>query len=137
MTTPGRPAWLTMPTTVFVVFVVFFAVATPVAIALDSRIDRTRPMNDDRGEMLWLQYRSVLTTGQSVPGEVTAEESVEIAGETFTPSPGVRVEVRADEATRPCVRASNEHDDVTEWACLDPDAPPADPDPEDADLGVG
>jgi hypothetical protein len=137
MTAPGRPAWLTTTTTVCAAIVVLFAVATPAVIALDDRIDRTRPMHHDRVEMLWLQYRSVLTTGQSVPVEVTAQESVEIADETFTPSPGVRVEVRADETTRPCVRASNEDGDVTDWACLDPDAPPADPDPEDPDLGIG
>ena len=94
-------------------------------------------MHHDRVEMLWLQYRSVLTTGQSVPVEVTAQESVEIADETFTPSPGVRVEVRADETRAPASARATSTATSPDWACLDPDAPPADPDPEDPDLGIG
>ena len=136
MTSTSRPEWLTASVAVWIGTALLFALAFPVAVALDSVLDRARPMYDDRAEMLWLQSRSVLTTGRSVPLEVSAGESVEVAGETFTPSPGVTVEVRADEPTLPCVRARNEYGDLTEWACLDPDSPPVDPDPADPDLGV-
>lgn len=114
----------------------FFAAATPLAMAVDSRVDRTRPMYHDREAMAWLQYQSVAITGQAVPLELSGAESVELAGEEFTPSDGVMVEVSAEDPVRPCVRASNEHGDVTEWSCLDPEDPPVDPDPEDPDLGV-
>ena len=60
----------------------------------------------------------------------------EVAGELFTPSSGVGVVVRVEEPDRPCVRASNDHGDVTEWACVDLEDPPVDPDPEDVDLAV-
>ncbi len=133
----SRPAWLTATVAIWVGTVLLFAVAAPLVVALDSRIDGTRAMHHDRVEMLWLQHQHVLATGQSVPVELSDGESVEVADETFTPSAGVSVEVRADEPTRPCVRASNERGDVTEWACLDPDDPPVDPDPEEPDLGVG
>lgn len=136
MTPSARPQGLTT-WAVLAGIALLFAAATPLVLALDSRIDRTRPMHHDRVEMLWLQHLAVQTTGGSVPVELSDDESVELAGETFTPSAGVSVEVRADEPTRPCVRTSNEHGDVTEWVCLDPAAPPADPDPEDPDLGVG
>lgn len=135
MTPSIRPAWFTTAA-LFAGIALFFAASVPLVVALDTRVDRTRPMHDDRREMLWLQYQAVLTTGQSVPVELSSDESVEIAGETFTPSAGVSIDVRADEAARACVRASNEHGDVTEWTCLDPDDPPADPDPAEPELGV-
>jgi len=114
-----------------------FAVLTPVVLEVDSRVDRTRAMYDDRSRMEWLQYQSVLSAGRAEPLELAPGESVELAGESFTSSAGVAVEVRADAPDRPCVRASNEHGDVTAWSCLDLDEPPADPDLEVVDLSVG
>ena len=133
---PTRPAWLTVSVAVWIGTAVLFALAFPAAVALDSALDRVKPMYADRTDMLWLQSQSVQVTGQSVPGELSDGESVEVAGETFTASPGVTVEVRADEPTLPCVRVRNVHGDVSEWACLDPEDPPVDPDPDDPDLGL-
>ncbi|WP_299924565.1 hypothetical protein [uncultured Nocardioides sp.] len=133
--TPG-PRWASPTTAVVVGVVAAFAIATPIAIELDARIDRTRPMYDDRGQMEWLQYQSVLSTGQGVALDLAAGESADVAGEQFTPSAGVDVEVRTEVADRPCVRVSNDHGDVSEWACLDPESPPVDPDPEVVDPAV-
>jgi hypothetical protein len=124
-----RPAWLTATVAVWIATALLFALAFPVAVLLDSVLDRVKPMYDDRAEMLWLQAQNVQVTGQSVPVELSPGESVKVAGETFTASPGVTVEVRADQPTTPCVRVHDEHGDVSEWACLDPEKPPVDPDP--------
>jgi hypothetical protein len=137
MTPTSRSRWANPTTAVALGVAALFAVATPVAIELDSRVDRTRPMYDDRGQMEWLQYQSVLTTGQGVALDLAAGESADVAGEQFAPSAGVSIEVRVEVPDRPCVRASNDHGDVSEWACVDPASPPVDPDPEDVDLAVG
>jgi hypothetical protein len=137
MTPTSRSRWANPTTAVALGVAALFAVATPVAIELDSRVDRTRPMYDDRGQMEWLQYQSVLTTGQGVALDLAAGESADVAGEQFAPSAGVSIEVRVEVPDRPCVRASNDHGDVSEWACVDPAGPPVDPDPEDVDLAVG
>ncbi|MBC2933305.1 hypothetical protein [Nocardioides sp. zg-1228] len=113
-----------------------FAALVPVVLEVDSRLDRTRPMYDDRSRMEWLQYQTVLTAGRAEPLELAPGESVELAGERFTSSSGVVVEVRAEAPERPCVRTSNHHGDVTAWACVDLDEPPADPDLEVVDLTV-
>jgi len=136
MTSTSAPRWATPTSAVVLGLVAAFAVATPVAIELDARIDRTRPMYDDRARMEWLQYQSVLTTGRGVALDLVAGESADVAGEQFAPSAGVSVEVRVEVVDRPCVRAGNDHGDVTEWACLDLESPPVDPDPEEADLAV-
>ena len=131
-----RPAWLTATVAVWIATAVLFALALPVAVKLDSVLDRVKPMYDDRAEMLWLQSQDVQVTGKSVPVELSPGESATVAGQTFTASPGVTVEVRADEPTLPCVRVHNEHGDVSEWACLDPGSPPVDPEPENPDPAV-
>ena len=100
---PTRPAWLTATVAVWIATALLFALAFPVAVALDSVLDRVKPMYADRAEMLWLQSQNVQVTGQSVPVELSPGESVEVAGESFTASPGVTVEVRADQ---PSCRAS-------------------------------
>jgi hypothetical protein len=134
--TSSHHGWATRTNAVLVGVAALFVLAFPVALAVDSHLDRTRPMYDDRAEMEWLQYQSVLSTGQARPLAVGPGESTEVAGEQFTPSAGVSVVVRAEEPDRPCVQASNEHGDVTEWACVDLDHPPVDPDPEDVDLAT-
>ncbi len=134
---PTRPAWLTATVAVWIATALLFALAFPVAVALDSVLDRVKPMYADRAEMLWLQSQNVQVTGQSVPVELSPGESVKVAGQTFTASPGVTVEVRADQPTLPCVRVHNEHGDVSEWACLDPDKPPVNPDPDNPDPDLG
>ena len=133
---PTRPAWLTVTVAVWIATALLFALAFPVAVLLDSVLDRVKPMYDDRAEMLWLQSQDVRVTGQSVPVELSPGESVKVAGQTFTASPGVNVEVRAAQPPRPGVRVHNEHGDVSEWACLDPDNPPVDPDPANPDPAV-
>ena len=136
MTPSSGPRWATPARAAALGVVALFVVATPVALELDSRIDRTRPMYDDRARMEWLQYQSVLTTGRGVPLDLEAGESADVAGEQFAPSPGVRIEVRVEVPDRPCVRASNDHGDVSKWACVDPASPPVDPDPEVVDPAV-
>jgi hypothetical protein len=136
MTPTSGPRWANPTSAVVLGVAALFAVATPVAIELDSRIDRTRPMYDDRAQMEWLQYQSVLSTGQGVALDLAAGESADVAGEQFVPSAGVSIEVRLEAPDRPCVRVSNDDGDVSEWACVDPASPPVDPDPEDVDLAV-
>ena len=135
-TTSPHPRWATRTNAVFAGLAVLFVAAFPVAVEIDDRVDRTRPMFDDRARMEWLQYQSVLTTGRGVALDLVAGESADVAGEQFAPSAGVSIEVRVEVVDRPCVRAGNDHGDVTEWACLDLESPPVDPDPEEADLAV-
>ena len=135
-TTSPHPRWATRTNAVFAGLAALFVAEFPVAVEIDDRVDRTRPMFDDRARMEWLQYQSVLTTGQGRALELAPGQSTEVAGEPFTPSSGVGVVVRVEEPDRPCVRASNDHGDVTEWACVDLEDPPVDPDPEDVDLAV-
>jgi hypothetical protein len=137
MTSTSGPRWASPTTAVVLGVVAAFAVATPVAIELDARIDRTRPMYDDRAQMVWLQYQSVVSTGQGVALDLDAGESADVAGEQFVPSAGVSIEVQVEAPDRPCVRASNDDGDVSEWACLDPESPPVDPDPEVVDPAAG
>lgn len=115
----------------------FFVLAFPVAVELDHRLDRTRPMYDDRAEMVWLQYQSVVTTGRGRPVTLEPGESTEVAGQQFAPSAGVSIAVRADEPDAPCVRGSNDHGDVTEWLCVDLEKPPVDPSPDEVDPAAG
>lgn len=136
VTPADRPRWATTTNAVVLGVVAAFAVATPVVLELDARVDRTRPMYDDRAAMEWLQYQSVVSTGQGQALDLRDGESAVVAGEEFTPSAGVSVEVRAEDADRPCVRVSNDHGDVSEWACLDLASPPIDPDPEVVDPAV-
>ena len=119
---PTRPAWLTATVAVWITTALLFALAFPVAVLLDSALDRVKPMYADRAEMLWLQSQNVQVTGQSVPVEL---------------SPGESVEVRADRPKLPCVRVHDEHGDVSEWVCLDPEKPPVDPDPDNPDPDLG
>jgi hypothetical protein len=135
-TTSPHARWATRTNAVFAGLAVLFVAAFPVAVEIDDRVDRTRPMFDDRARMEWLQYQSVLSTGQGRALELAPGQSTEVAGEPFAPSAGVSVVVRVEELDRPCVRASNDHGDVTEWACVDVEDPPVDPDPEDVDLAV-
>lgn len=105
------------------------AALVPLALRVDAQLDRSRPMYDDRVRMEWLQYQSVVGSGSAVPGTVSGEQSLDVAGVQFRASAGVTVEVQATDPTRPCVRASNDDGDITEWACLDADDPPTDPEP--------
>lgn len=107
--------------------VVLIAACLPLAQRLDDLTDRTRPMYDDRDTMEWLQYQSVTDTGSAVPLELGEGESVRIADEVFTPSPGVTVVVRIPAPGSYCIRVSNQHGDVSQWACLDEENPPTDP----------
>ena len=134
--TSSRPRWATRTNAVMAGVAALFVVAFPVAVEVDARLDRTRPMYDDRAEMEWLQYQSVLSTGQGRALALAPGESAEVAGEPFAPSAGVRIVVRAEEPDRPCVQASNDHGDVSEWACVDLEDPPVDPDPEVVDPAV-
>jgi hypothetical protein len=112
------------------------AALVPLALRADAELDRSRPMYDDRAHMEWLQYQNVVGSGAAVPGTVSGEQSLVVAGEEFRASAGVTVEVQATDPARPCVRASNDDGDVTEWACLDADDPPTDPDPPVDDTGL-
>jgi hypothetical protein len=134
---PTRPTWLTATVAVWIATALLFALAFPVAVLLDSVLDRVKPMYADRAEMLWLQSQNVKVTGQAVPVELSPGESVEVGGESFTASPGVTVQVRADRPKLPCVRVHDAHGDVSEWVCLDPDKPPVDPDPDNPDPNLG
>ena len=116
---------------------VFFAIATPMALRADDRLDRARPMYDDRDQMVWLQYQSVVKTGRAVPGTASTKNPMVVADKTFSPATGVVVDVKADKADAPCVRARNDEGDVTEWACVDRASPPADPNPEPVDPLAG
>jgi len=107
--------------------VLLMAACLPVAQRIDEHTDRTRPMYEDRRSMEWLQYRSVTDTGGAVPLQVSGGESVSIAGEVFTPSDGVTVVVRTTGSDPYCVQVSNQHGDVSDWACLDEEEPPIDP----------
>ena len=51
------------------------------------------------------------------------EESVELAGSSYTTSPGVSIVVETAEDGY-CVKASNSHGDVTEWRCWANDEDP-------------
>ena len=113
------------------------AALVPLVLRLDAELDRSRPMYDDRVRMEWLQYKSVVGSGRAVPGTVSGEQSLDVAGEKFRASAGVTVEVQATDPKRPCVRASNDDGDVTAWACLDADDPPKDPDPPADETGLG
>ena len=113
------------------------AALVPLALRVDAQLDRSRPMYDDRLHMEWLQYQSVVGSGRAVPGTVSGEQSLDVAGTEFRASAGVTVEVRATDPKVPCVRASNDDGDITEWACLDAADPPKDPDPPVEDTGLG
>ena len=113
------------------------AALVPLALRVDAQLDRSRPMYDDRVQMEWLQYRSVVGSGRAVPGTVSGEQSLVVAGEEFRASAGVTVEVEASDPKRPCVRASNDDGDVTSWVCLDADDPPTDPEPPADVTGLG
>ena len=114
--------------------VLLMAACIPLAQRLDDQTDRTRPMYADRESMEWLQYQSVTDTGSAVAVELSAGESERIAGEVFTASDGVTVVVRTPDAGSYCVQVSNQYGDVSEWACLDEENPPPDP---DAPLNTG
>jgi hypothetical protein len=103
------------------------AACLPAAQRLDDATDRQRPMYDDRATMEWLQYRSLTTTGRVVPLELDNGASAQVAGEEFAPSEGVTVGVRVPEPDSHCVQVSNQDGDVSDWACVDPDKPPCDP----------
>ena len=120
---------------IVVVVLVFFAIATPMALRADDRLDRARPMYDDRDEMVWLQYQSVVKTGRAVPGTASSKNPMVVADKKFYPATGVVVDVSADNA--PCVRARNDEGDVTDWTCVDRTSPPADPNPEPVDPIAG
>ena len=111
------------------------AACLPWAQRLDEATDRKRPMYEDRATMEWLQYRSLTTTGRTVPLDLDDGASARVAGEEFAPSEGVSVVVRAPEPDSYCVQVSNQHGDRSDWACLDPENPPTDPDaPPRSDL---
>ena len=120
-----------------IVVAVLLAALAPLVLRVDAELDRSRPMYDDRREMEWLQYQSVVGSGRAVPGTVSGDQVLAVGGEEFRASAGVTVEVRASDPERPCVRASNEHGDVTGWACLDAEDPPRDPDPPVDDPAQG
>lgn len=116
---------------------VFFVVATPMALRTDARLDRVKPMYGDRAQMVWLQYQNVVAAGGAVPGVASLEDPMVVANEEFSPTDGVVVEVRAEQNDAPCVRARNDEGDVTDWECIDLDSPPVDPDPEPVDPLTG
>jgi hypothetical protein len=93
----------------------------PLALQLDDRIDRDRPLYLDRDAMAGLQLREVLANGEAAPLELGPEESVDIAGTTFRTAPGVTLSVTADtvDAASFCVFGSNEYGTVTEPLCGD------------------
>ena len=53
----------------------------PLAMGVDKRIDRDRPMYVDLSRMETLQTASVATTGAIVPVELSGGESAEVAGQ--------------------------------------------------------
>jgi hypothetical protein len=93
----------------------------PIALQLDARIDRDRPLYLDRDAMAGLQLREVQANGEVAPLELGAQESVDIAGTTFRTAPGVTLRVTVDtvDATSFCVSGTNEHGTVTEPLCGD------------------
>ncbi|WP_159081640.1 hypothetical protein [Nocardioides sediminis] len=83
----------------------------PLAMGMDERIDRDRPMYVDLSRMEALQTASVATTGAIVPLELTGGESAEVAGQEFVASEGVSVVVRDGEGDETyCISVSNQHD---------------------------
>jgi hypothetical protein len=83
----------------------------PLAMGIDERIDRDRPMYLDLSRMETLQTASVATTGAIVPVELSAGESAEVAGQEFVASEGVSVVVRdGDGEATYCISVSNQHE---------------------------
>ncbi len=106
---------------------VVLAALVPLVLAIDDRADRQRPMYQDRLEMALLQFEEADVRGEAVALTLAPGESVELAGSSFTASPGVTVAVETSEDGY-CVQASNSHGDATEWRCWaddeDPDESP-------------
>jgi hypothetical protein len=92
------------------------AASIPVAMVVDERTDRQRPMYSDRATMAWLQFRSMEQGGVAEAMLLRDGETTTVGGQEFAPSPGVQVEVRLQEPGY-CVQAENQYGDVTSWAC--------------------
>jgi hypothetical protein len=82
----------------------------PLALRLDDRIDRDRPMYLDLSRMAALQNASLVATGAVVPVELSGGESADIGEQEFVASEGVSVVVRGVEGdTAYCISVRNEH----------------------------
>ena len=95
----------------------------PLVLAVDDRADRQRAMYQDRYEMALLQYKQADVHGEPEALVLGPEESVELAGSSYTTAPGVSVVVETSEDGY-CVQASNSHGDVAEWRCWADDEDP-------------
>jgi hypothetical protein len=114
MTAVNREAFFKADNAAVVVTVATFLLllaSVPLAMTMDERIDRDRPMYVDLARMEALQVASVATTGAIVPVDLSGGESAEVAGQEFVASDGVSVVVRdgGGDATY-CISVSNQYD---------------------------
>jgi hypothetical protein len=90
----------------------------PLALRLDERIDRDRPMYSDLSRMTAMQDTSLAETGKAVPTQLSGGESAEIGSEEFVASDGVSVVVRGlDGDTAYCITVRNEHGSESDEHC--------------------
>ncbi|HEX4976260.1 MAG TPA: hypothetical protein VFV40_00200 [Nocardioides sp.] len=94
------------------------AVLLPLAQRLDAGVDVRRPLYEDVMEVAAMEYLAVKSDGHPTAVTVGPHETVEIGGESFTPTEGVTVEVRRD-GIGYCVRAGDEDGRQTGWQCYD------------------
>ena len=90
----------------------------PLAMLLDARMDRKRPVYADVHEMDVLQYQQLQQTGHGLPVVLHDDETATVGGRRFSPSPGITIRVRLS-ADGYCIQARNQHGDVTDWRCGD------------------
>ncbi|GAB2886397.1 hypothetical protein [Nocardioides pacificus] len=93
------------------------AALTPLAMMLDDRTDRDRPMYEDVNLMMERQARHVVLYGEGEPVSLDPGESVTVADKDFTTSDGVRLRVVVGDRKGYCVSAENEHGKSTGWQC--------------------
>ncbi|KRF32382.1 hypothetical protein [Nocardioides sp. Soil805] len=90
----------------------------PLALRLDERIDRNRPMYADLARMTVLQDKSLLDTGKAVPVELAGGESTQVNDVEFVASDGVSVVVSGvDGDTAYCITVRNEHGAESDQHC--------------------
>lgn len=87
----------------------------PLARAIDSHSDRTRPMYEDLTEFEELAADHPIAI-RGLGSQVITEDGISVAGEDFTPSPGVTIELRV-ESDEYCIQASDEEGDESGWDC--------------------
>lgn len=90
----------------------------PLALRLDERIDRDRPMYADLSRMTILQDKSLAESGKVVPVQLASGESAQIGTDEFVASDGVSVVVRGlDGDTAYCITVRNEHGSESDEHC--------------------